>query len=567
MAGSPPTHAAGRARAGSSPQALPPQSFAVSKRYTLIACILGSGIVFLDGSVVNVALPAIQRDLGASLASQQWIVAAYMLTLSSLLLTGGSLDDIFERRKVFATGVALFGSCSVLCAAAPSTPLLIAARALQGMAGAVLVPSTLAIITTTFPDAERGRAIGSWTAWTGLATVIGPLTGGVLIDALTWRLIFIINVPLVALTLALTLRHVPRSEPASSGRRLDLWGALLCALGLGGVVLALIEQPRAGWTDPLVVVTGLGGIAALLAFAAHERRVRDPMLPFDIFRSRNFTVGNATTFAMYGGLGGSIFFLGLFLQQVAGYSALAAGAAFLPITVLMLALSGRAGALADKLGPRLFMGAGPLLAAGGLALLLRLDARAAYLTQLLPGIVVFGAGLTLTVAPLTATVLGAADRDHAGIASGINNAIARVAGLIAIAAVGAVVAGHYTAIVDQRVALERPGGQVRDALIQARATALSTLSARELAPGPRRVVLTALDAASLSAFRLGLELTAGLVAIGGLISLAGISNPRRRVLAADCPGGALVGASRDLANTLGAPDGAPEPVPAIARAT
>jgi EmrB/QacA subfamily drug resistance transporter len=518
-----------------------------SKRLTLVACILGSGIVFLDGTVVNVALPAIQRELGASLASQQWVVEAYLLTLSSLLLVGGSLDDLFERRTVFALGVAAFGVCSALCAAAPTVELLIAARALQGLAGALLVPSTLAIIMSTFGERERGAAIGSWTAWTGIATVIGPLAGGALIDGVSWRLIFVLNVPLVAVTLALTARHVPRGESQQPGARVDLPGAALCALGLGGAVFALIEQPRLGWGSPAVLAAGLGGIAALAAFVAHERRTRDPMLPLALFRARNFAVGNLATLTMYAGLGGALFFLGLFLQQVAGYSALAAGAAFLPITVLMFTLSRRMGGLADRLGPRLFMGLGPLIAGAGLALMLRVDSSAPYASQLLPALAVFGLGLALTVAPLTATVLGAVDARHSGIASGANNAIARVAGLLAIAALGAFVAGRSATVINNKLGGLPLSPRAQVVVKRAQARSLSIAPARSLAGRERALVTRALDGAAVSAFHFGLGLTAGLVAAGGLVSLVGIQNPRRRVPAEHCPAGAICGASRDLA--------------------
>ncbi|HEV3228105.1 MAG TPA: MFS transporter [Solirubrobacteraceae bacterium] len=532
---------------------------ASSKRWTLVACILGSGIVFLDGTVVNVALPAIQRDLGASLASQQWVVEAYLLTLSSLLLLGGSLDDLFERRTVFVWGVASFGACSALCAAAPNVEFLIAARALQGIAGALLVPSTLAIIMSTFREDERGAAIGSWTAWTGIATVVGPLAGGLLIDSISWRLIFVLNIPLVLFTLALTARHVPRSDSHQPGVRVDFLGGLLCALGLGGVVFALIEQPRLGWGSPAVAASGLGGIAALGLFVAHERRTRDPMLPLELFRSRNFAVGNLATLTMYAGLGGGLFFLGLFLQQVRGYSALAAGAAFLPITALMFTLSRRMGGLADKFGPRLFMGVGPLIAGAGLGLLLRIGTSVSYTSQLLPALVVFGLGLSLTVAPLTATVLGAVDQRHSGVASGVNNAIARVAGLIAIAALGAVVAGRFQTVVNRDLAGVSLSPRAQAAVRQARARPLSTISANGLAGREHAIVFHALDHASVSAFRLGIGLTSGLVVMGGLVSLVGIQNPRRKVRAEECPGGAICGASRDVAEALPATEPAPEP--------
>jgi EmrB/QacA subfamily drug resistance transporter len=514
----------------------------------LVACILGSGIVFLDGTVVNVALPAIQDDLGASLASQQWIVEGYLLTLSSLLLVGGSLDDLFERRTVFAAGVVGFGVMSLACALAPSVEVLILARLLQGAAGALLVPSTLAIIVATFSEKERGAAIGTWTAWTGISTVIGPLAGGALIDSASWRLIFLLNVPFVLITLFLTFRAIPRTESQQPGARVDFLGAALCAVGFGGVVFALIEQSRRGWTDPLVAGAAIGGLIALAAFIWWERRAPNPMLPLELFRSRNFAVGNLATLTMYAGLGGVLFFVALFLQQVAGYSALEAGASFLPMTALMFTLSRRWGALADRYGPRLFMGIGPIVAGAGLLLLLRVDVHADYLTELLPALVVFAFGLSMTVAPLTSTVLGAVEEKHAGVASGVNNAIARVAGLLAIAVLGAFVTAQFTKTVDHDLGGKRLSPAARAAVAEARDRSLTVEPARRVPPPERPVVLHALEDGSVTAFRVGIGLGALLVMAGGIASLAGIRNPRRSVPSADCAGGALVGASEDLAH-------------------
>ena len=523
-----------------------------TKRLTLVACILGSAIVFLDGTVVNVALPALQEDLGASLSEQQWVVESYMLTLSSLLLVGGSLDDLFERRTIFAWGVGAFGVTSVLCAAAPSVEVLIAARALQGVAGALLVPSTLALIIATFPPAERGAAIGSWTAWAGISTVVGPLGGGALIDGASWRWIFAINVIPVAITLWLVLREVPKAAEAPPGGHVDFLGGTLCALGLGGTIFALIEQPRLGWNAPLVVAAFLGGVACLVLFVVHERRSPAPMLPLSLFRSRNFAIGNLTTLAMYAGLGGMLFLLGIYVQQVAGYTALGAGAAFLPVTVLMFALSRRFGALADRLGPRWFMGVGPIVAGLGMLLFLRVDAEADYFGQIFPALVVFGLGLALTVAPLTAAVLAAVDDGHSGVASGVNNAFSRVAGLLAIAVLGTFVSAQFGSSLDEKLRDRPLGPAAQAAVTAAKDRPLAIARAEDAAPGESAALEAASRDASVDAFRLGLGVMALLTIAGGAIAAAGIENPRRPVNAEGCPGGANIGAPQ-------AAGGVPEP--------
>ena len=384
------------------------------KRLTLFACILGSAIVFIDGTVVNVALPAIRNDLDAGLAAQQWIIEAYLVTLGSLILIGGSLSDLFGRRRIFALGAGLFGATSLLCAVAPSAELLIAARGLQGIAGALLVPSALATIVAVFPESERGKAIGSWTAWSGVTTVVGPLAGGVLIQVASWRWVFGLNLIPVAGTLYLIATALPEQlDERVENVHVDVPGAVLCALGLAGPVFALIEQPRYGWTDPIVVLPMFAGLLIFAAFLARERITRDPMLPLSLFRRRNFAIGNLATLTIYAGLGAAIFFLALFLQETAGYTALEAGFALMPLTVLMFLLSSRFGALADRVGPHLLMSLGPLVAGVGLlTLALMVDQDASYVTQVLPGLALFGLGLSMTVAPLTATVLGDADERH-----------------------------------------------------------------------------------------------------------------------------------------------------------
>jgi EmrB/QacA subfamily drug resistance transporter len=523
------------------------------KRLTLVACIMGSGIALLDGSVVNVALPSIQRSLGGGLAGQQWVSNAYLLTLGSLILVGGSLGDLFGERRVFALGVAGFGAASLLCALAPTVGFLIACRALQGVAGALLVPSSLAVIVATFPEEQRGPAIGTWTAFGAIAAIVGPLGGGALLAVASWRWLFLINLPFVIVCVALILAVIPRAAPSPGGHQVDVLGALLCALGLGGPVFALIEQPRLGWASPGVVVPLLAGAALFVAFLLHEARTSRPMLPLGLFARRNFAVGNVETLAIYAGLSTLFFFLVLFLQQVAGYSPLQSGLATLPTTLVMFVLSRRFGGLADRFGPRLFMGLGPVIAGVGLLALLRVGVRVDYLTEILPALLLFSVGLSMTVAPLTAAVLAGVEERQAGIASGVNNAIARVAGLLGIAAIGAIVATQFGSSLNSRltgVALSAPA---RAAVAQATRLALGRPSVAGLPPGQAAIVLNAANDASLQSFRIGIGIAGGLVFVGGLIGAAGIQNPRRVVRAEDCAGGQLVGSSPDAAGCHEAP--------------
>ena len=483
------------------------------QRLTLLAAILGSALATIDGSIVNVALPAIEQDLGGGLSAQQWVSNAYLLTLGSLILIGGSLGDIYGERRVFAIGVTAFGALSLACALAPTIEVLIGARALQGAAGALVTPSSLAIIVAAFERRERGAAIGSWTAWGGIAAIVGPLAGGLVVDQASWRWIFALNVPVVLGTLVLVLAAVPRTTHVAQ-RRVDVVGAGLCALGLGGVVFALIEQPNHGWGSPVILGTLVVGTVALAAFVACERRVAEPMLKLELFARRNFAAGNLETLAVYAGLGILFFFLVIYLQQVAGYSALESGLTTLPVTIVIFALSRRFGALADRFGPRVFMGAGPLISAGGILLLVRVGMDPSYVVDLLPALLVFALGLSLTVAPLTATVLADADEHDAGIASAINNAVARVAGLVGVAVVGVVVAGTLVG---------------------------DTFAA---------------NSESVRAFHQVVVICAVLVAAGGVAGGLGIVNPRRTVEAERCPGGQLVGA----------PQPAVDPTPVASRA-
>ena len=504
-------------------------------------------MVTVDSTVVNVALPAIAEDLGGGLAGQQWTANAYLVTLSSLILIGGSLGDLFGARRVFMIGVAGFGVTSLFCALAPTIELLVVARALQGVFGALLTPAALAVIVATFPPDERGRAVGAWTAWGGMGTGLGPLIGGQLVDSASWRWIFAINIPIVLITLLLVMRAMPEARPRDPDARVDYVGAALCALGLAGITYGLIEQPRQGWGATGVWLPLVGGATMFVAFVVCEARSRHPMLPLSLFRRRNFAIGNIETFSMYAGLGLLFFFLVLFLQQVAGYSAVEAGSTTIPVTVVMFALSMRFGALADRHGPRFFMGVGPLVAAAGLAWFLRVGADVDYVTDLLPGLLIFALGLSLTVAPLTATVLADADEHNAGIASGVNNAIARVASLIAIAAVGALVASSFGSNLRESLGAEAERPEVSRAIEEAEKQPLAQVSAGEAPPAVRAELEEASRDASVDAFHLAIGIATILVALGGVLGLAGIINPRREVKASDCPGGQLAGASAEAA--------------------
>lgn len=517
------------------------------KRLTLIACILGSTVVMVDGTVVTVALPEIERELGGGLAGQQWTSNAYLLTLGSLLLVGGALGDVYGERRIFALGVVTFGLTSIVCAVAPSIGVLVAGRALQGVAGALLTPAALAVIVSTFESSERSRAIGAWTAWSGIGAALGPLVGGQLVDAASWRWVFAINVPLVLVTVWLVVRAVPEGRGAHERRPLDLAGAALCVSGLAGITFALIQQPLDGWGSASVLAPLLTGAFLFAAFLAYERRTSEPMLPLDLFERRNFAVGNVETLAMYAGLALLFFYLVIFLQSVAGYSALEAGAAGLPVTVVMLLAAARFGSLADRHGPRFFMGAGPIVAGSGLLLLLRLDETVAYAADVLPAMLVFALGLSMTVAPLTATVLADAEERNAGVASGVNNAIARVAGLVGIAAVGVLIAGSFSSGLDDRLASTPLSEPARAAVEDAKANPLNPPRLERLPPAEARVVADAVEDASVAGFRLGMGASAALVILGGVLGAAGIVNPRRRVSAHDCPGGQLAGFPRDAA--------------------
>jgi len=409
-------------------------------RWVLLATVLGSGVSFLDATVVNVALPTIGHDLHATVAQLQWIVNAYTLTLAGLILLGGSLGDRYGRRRVFVLGVIWFAVASALCAAAPNVQVLIAARALEGIGGALLVPGSLAIIQASYVKQDRPKAVGAWSGLGGIAGAIGPFLGGWLVSAAGWRWVFLINLPLAAIVVAVAVRHVPETKDETAQGRFDVRGAALAALALAGITYALTEAPQPGVSRVAVIVAAAAGVACGAGFVLTEReRTRtghpEAMVSLDVFASREFTAVNVVTFVVYGGIGVVFFLFVVTLQVVAGYSPLAAGASLVPATLLLLLLSARAGALAQKIGPRKPMTAGLVLVAAGMALMTRIGLHTSYLTDVLPAVVVFALGLSAVVAPLTATVLATADVRHAGVASGVNNAVARAASLLFVAAI------------------------------------------------------------------------------------------------------------------------------------
>lgn len=403
-------------------------------RWVLLATVLGSGMAQLDGTVVNVALPRIGTDLHAGLTSLQWTLNAYTLTLSGLLLLGGSLGDRLGRRRIFVIGVLWFAVASAGCAAAPTAGVLIGMRALQGVGAALLTPGSLAILEAVFRKDDRAAAVGAWSGLGGIATAVGPVLGGVLVGLAPWgwRLVFLINLPLAVVVVLVSNRSVPESQDEQATGRLDVPGAAYAALGLGAVIYALTEGPAQGW-PPVLLVTGAAGVLLLAGFLLNEHRRPEPMMPLSLFRSRQFSAANLVTFVVYAALSGALFLLPVQLQLVSGFSPVAAGSALLPVTAVMLLLSARMGRVAQRIGPRRPMTAGPLIAGAGLALLARLGPGTSYLTGVLPAVVIFGLGLSATVAPLTATVLAAAPERQIGVASAVNNDVARTAGLIAVA--------------------------------------------------------------------------------------------------------------------------------------
>jgi EmrB/QacA subfamily drug resistance transporter len=490
-------------------------------RWTLAATIIGSSMTFIDATVVNVALPALQADLHATITDVQWVIEAYALFLGALILIGGSMGDQFGRKRVFLCGVAVFTAASILCGVAASSEALIVGRAIQGIGAAFLVPGSLAIISATFGDADRGRAIGTWSGFSAITAAIGPVSGGWLIEHVSWRAVFFLNVPLAVIVVALSLRYMNESRDPSRTARIDWIGGFLAVLGLGAVVFGLIKWPSPGAGRPLVLGALATGVFSLLLLLFVERRAQNPMLPLDLFRSRMFTLANSLTLLLYAALGATLFLVPLNLIQIQHYSATAAGAALLPFSVIMFTLSRWSGGLVARVGSRLPLTVGPAIAAAGLALYARPGIGGSYWMTYFPAVVVLAFGMAVTVAPLTTTVMSAVDTRHAGVASGVNNAVARVAALLAIAVFGVVLARTFDARVRtrlDRLALPSPASAAIDRELPKMAGA--ELDAASIDPHQRAAVRGAIDDAFVSAFRLVMIGAAALAVAAAAIGAA-----------------------------------------------
>jgi len=488
------------------------------RRWTLAATILGSSMVFIDGTVVNVALPALQKSLGASVTDVQWVIEAYTLFLAALLLLGGSLGDEFGRKKIYAIGVAVFALASVWCGLAPNIHQLILARAAQGVGGALLVPGSLAIISATFGDEERGKAIGTWSGATAITTALGPLLGGWLIEHVSWRAVFFLNLPIAFMVLFLVVRFVAESRDEEDSMRLDLVGATLATLSLAGIVFGLIESSRLGFHSKIVWATLTGGILIGAAFVFVEARLRNPMMPLALFRSRNFTGANLLTLFLYSALAGTLFFLPLNLIQVQGYSPTAAGAASLPFILIMFGLSRWSGGLVKRYGSRLRLVVGPIIAAAGFALFIRPRLGGGYWTTFFPAVVVLGFGMAISVAPLTTTVMNSVKQNRAGIASGINNAVSRAAGLLAIAVLGLIMFHAFNGCLNKRLNQMPLAPEVRQLLDQGRINLAAIEIPSNVDAATRATIKQTIDECFVLGFRRVMIVGAALALASSLIS-------------------------------------------------
>ncbi len=482
-------------------------------RWVLAATTLASSMAFIDGTVVNVALPALQANLNATIVDVQWVIEAYSLLLAALLLVGGSLGDHYGRRRIFLIGTALFALASAWCGLAPNTAQLISARAAQGLGAALLVPGSLAIISSSFPENERGRAIGTWSGFSAITTAVGPVIGGWLIEHISWRAVFFINIPIALLVIFISLGSVPESSDKESAG-LDWRGAIVGTLGLGALVYGLIESSRLGFGDRSLIAALAVAIALLALFFIVEARIPHPMLPLSLFRSRMFAGANLLTFLLYGALGGTLFFLPLNLIQVQHYSATAAGAAFLPFILIMFLLSRWAGGLVERYGPRLPLVVGPLIAACGFALFMFPSVGGSYWTNFFPATVVLGLGMAISVAPLTTTVMNSVVQNRVGIASGVNNAVARSAGLIAIAALGIVMLQVFNHVLDRRLAEWNVPASVSRSLQVERTKLADIALPDDQDPAMRQLIRRAVEESFVSGFRV-------VMIIGTALSLAG----------------------------------------------
>ena len=480
--------------------------------WVLAATILGSSMTFIDGTVVNVALPTVQRTFHATSADLQWVIEAYSLFLSALILVGGSLGDRLGRRRVFAFGIVLFTIASIGCGAAPGIGVLIAARSLQGVGGACLVPGSLAIISAAFDPSRRGKAIGTWAGFTTITTALGPVLGGALVQHASWRWVFFINAPLAAIALFLVYRFVPESRDDEQSGRLDWFGALCITGGLGGIVFGLIEAGPFGFGDSIVLASLTAGVVLVVVFVFVEARAAAPMMPLDVFRSRTFTGTNLLTLLLYGGLGGSLYFFPFDLQQVQGYSPTAAGAAFLPFTLIVFLLSRWTGGLVQRYGAKLPLIVGPIITAIGFFLFAVPDIGGSYWTTFFPGVVVMSLGMAVVIAPLTTTVMNAVETHRSGVASGVNNAVSRAAGLLAIAVLGLVVASTFNAELDHRLSGLQVSPPVRRAVEAQRAKLAGASVPPHLSAAERARLEHALKESFVSGFRASM-IGAGILAV------------------------------------------------------
>jgi EmrB/QacA subfamily drug resistance transporter len=489
-------------------------------RWVLAATILGSGMVFLDGTVVNVALPSIQSDLAAPLAGLQWIVDGYALFLASLLLVGGALGDVYGRKRLYILGLLIFTAASAFCGLAPNVTLLIAGRIVQGIGGALLVPGSLAMIKAVIAPEDSAQAIGLWTGLSSVTSAIGPLFGGYLIHAVSWRSIFFLNVPIAAVAVWITARHMPANRDPGATSDLDWLGAILSIAGIGGLTFGLIEGPDRGWGSVLVIAAFVVGVVGVILLPIREWRAHHPLVPLGLFRSRKFSGSNLVTLGVYFCFNGVLFFLVLNLQQVQGYSPLQAGAALLPITILLMVLSPVMGGVMNRFGPRLPMTVGPAIIAAAFLLFMLPGAHAGYLTTFLPALIVMGMGMAIFITPLTATVMGAVPPDEVGVASGVNNAVARVAAVLAIAVLGVVVAARFDSALSQKTR-PLPAG-TRAALLRHADRLAGDPIPRHLPPAQRRAALAAVQDSYLSGFRWAMGTCAVISAISAALSLATI---------------------------------------------